>query len=85
MAVSNDLTIISNVATAVGMGLVVWQLALQRRQLKDSFERTFAERYERTMSQIAFHHRRGEPLTDMETVTLEHFCRYFGASDFSGV
>lgn len=46
------ITSIANVAAAVGVVVVIFQLALARRQMRAGFERSFVDKYERIIQRV---------------------------------
>lgn len=52
MSVTDVVSTAANVATALGIIGLGWQLWLNRRQMVVGFERTFVDRYERTISDV---------------------------------
>ena len=53
LVVATDLiTSIANVAAAVGVVVVIFQLALARRQMRAGFERSFVDKYERIIERV---------------------------------
>jgi len=52
MSTTNVVAAAANVATAVGLVGVAWQLVLNRRKMTAAFERTFVDRYEKIIQNV---------------------------------
>lgn len=65
------LAVISNIATAVGVGVAVWQLVIANGQNVTNFEDNFAKEYRELAAKLPTKAFLGEPLTNKEL--SEHF------------
>lgn len=78
----NDiLTLLSSIATAVGVLVAAWQLWLAHRQSITAFEDSFAREYRELAATLPTKALLGEPLTEDEHV--EHFDEFYHYFDLS--
>lgn len=73
-----ELSEISNVATAIGVAVAAWQLLVTRRQAVSSFEDSLTSQYRSLVKDIPLPALLGEPISEGEMeAALPHFYRYF--------
>ena len=79
----NDiLTLLSSLATAVGVLVAAWQLYLAHRQSITAFEDSFAREYRELAATLPTKALLGEPLTEEEHVKhFDEFYHYFDLSN----
>jgi len=69
---------VANVAAAVGVVVVIWQLRLTRQQLRAGFERTFVDKYERIIGHVPLGMILGEDIdVEQDAEALRAFFDYF--------
>jgi hypothetical protein len=79
---ADNLTAISNLATAIGVGVGVWQLWLGHRQNITTFEDSMAREYRELAATLPTKALLGEQLTDEEfREHFDEFYRYFDLSN----
>ena len=73
---------VSNIATAIGVGIAAWQLAHSRQQAQSAFEDSFTEQYRRILGQMPLDALLGAPLSEDELKqSLRAFYEYFDLSN----
>lgn len=73
-----ELGAISNVATAIGVGVAAWQLLASKRQAVTSFEDSLTSQYRALIEQIPLQALLGEAISEEDVRSaLPHFYRYF--------
>lgn len=78
----NDiLTLLSSIATAIGVLLAAWQLLLAHRHSITTFEDSFAREYRELAATLPTKALLGEPLTEEEHA--EHFDEFYHYFDLS--
>jgi hypothetical protein len=72
------LSALSNVATAIGVGVAAWQLFTTRQQAATTFEDSLTSQYRSLIERLPVEVLFGEPLNPQtQTDLLSHFYRYF--------
>ncbi len=72
------LSALSDIATAIGVGIAAYQLSITRKQNVAMFEDSLVEQYRQIASTLPLKALLGEPLTTEEHEThLQYFYRYF--------
>lgn len=77
MQILDTLPILSNIATAIGVGVAAYQLRITRKQSITTFEDSLAAQYRQIVSTLPLKALLGEPLSNEEHYDhLQHFYRY---------
>lgn len=72
----------ASIATAIGVGIAAWQLAITKRQAQSTFEDEFAKQYRAISTELPLKALLGKPLSDAElTEHLRPFYNYFDLSN----
>lgn len=78
MQLIESLTALSNLATAIGLGVTAYQLLITRKQNVTTFEDSLAAQYRQVASTLPLEALLGEPLDEAtHKANLPYFYRYF--------
>lgn len=82
MTMSESIQAVASVATAIGVGIAAWQLAVTKQQAQSQFEDSFTEHYRRISAQLPLSALLGQPLDDAALKSsLRAFYEYFDLSN----